>query len=176
MTVSNNQIQALSGPLSCYADKSVINGLINDINTVSGAQAGVAITASTATALSSLTQGGRPIVQNNAAGVDLSLPAAIGSGVEFEILIQTTITSNDVTVTAPAGSSYLGQAIVISDNAAAVVGFVAASGNNTITLNGTTLGGRAGDRIKLRDMAAGIWMANLTTSATGTEATPFSTV
>jgi hypothetical protein len=63
---------------------------------------------------------------------------------------------------------------VVSDNTAAVLGFATAAASDTITLNGTTLGGIVGDHIEIIDAITGTFAVRVFTAATGTEATPFS--
>jgi hypothetical protein len=67
-----------------------------------------------------------------------------------------------------------GRAFVISDGAAAVLGYATAASSDTITLDGTTTGGFAGDVIEIIDAIAGTYLVTVLTKATGTEATPFS--
>lgn len=120
-------------------------------------------------------------VVNAAAGLTLTLPAATGTGRRYDIVIGTTVTSNSVVIrVASASDWYAGQIFVSSDNAAdAAISFETATGalasrSDTITLNGTTTGGLAGDRFQLVDIGAGQWELTGWMSATGTEVTPFS--
>ena len=115
------------------------------------------------------------VVVNAAAGATLTLPAATGTGYEFDILIGTTVTSNDVIVqVANATDVMTGGALVMADGGSSVVGWETASTSDTITMDGSTTGGIKGDRIKLKDVGAGLWAVQIIASATGTEATPFS--
>jgi len=90
-------------------------------------------------------------------------------------MIGTTITSNSTTIKVNNATDVMsGRAYVISDNSAAVLGYATGSTDDTITLNGTTLGGFAGDVIEITDAIAGTFLVEVHTKATGTEATPFS--
>ncbi len=118
---------------------------------------------------------------NAAAGLTLTLPPATATGRCYEIVIGTTVTSNNVIIRVASGSDWMtGQVFVSSDNAAdATISFETATGalasrSDTITLNGTTTGGREGDRFILTDIGAGQWELTGWTSATGTEVTPLS--
>lgn len=118
---------------------------------------------------------------NAAAGLTLTLPAATGSGDVYNVVIGTTVTSNSVVLRVASGADWFaGQAFVSSDNAAdAAISFETATGalgsrSDTITLNGTTTGGIAGDRFLFQDIGAGQWEVTGWMSATGTEVTPFS--
>ena len=54
--------------------------------------------------------------------------------------------------------------------------FYEAAGTNRITFDGSTKGGIIGDSIELIDMRADTWFVRILQSATGAEASPFSTV
>jgi len=93
----------------------------------------------------------------------------------YRFVIGTTITSNSTTFKVNNGTDVMtGRAYVITDNTNAVIGFNTASTDDTITLNGTTLGGYAGDFIEIIDAIAGTFAVRVFTKGTGTEATPFS--
>jgi len=118
---------------------------------------------------------GRTIVISAAAGCAVTLPAATGTGSIYRFIIGASITSNTTTIkVANATDVMTGRAFVISDNSAAVLGYATASTDDTITLNGTTLGGLIGDHIEIVDAIAGKFGVRVLTAATGTEATPFS--
>lgn len=132
----------------------------------------IAVTASTTLAPR---HNGATVVVNAAAGATLTLPAATGTGYEYDILIGTTVTSNSVVIqVANATDVMTGGALVMADGGSSVVGWETASTSDTITMDGSTTGGIKGDRIKLKDVASGLWAVQMIASATGTEATPFS--
>ncbi len=136
------------------------------------AYAPIAVTASTTLAD---THVGTTVVVNAAAGLTLTLPAAYGSGKEFEIVIGTTVTSNSVAVkVANASDTMTGVCMNAADGGDTVVAFETAASSDTITMNGSTTGGIKGDRIRLKDVATNLWSVTVIGSATGTEATPFS--
>lgn len=119
--------------------------------------------------------GGRVTVINAAAGCAVTLPNATGTGSVYRFMIGTTITSNSTTIKVNNATDVMsGRAYVISDNTAAVLGYATGSTDDTITLNGTTTGGYAGDIIEITDAIAGTYLVEVHTKATGTEATPFS--
>lgn len=133
-------------------------------------------TASTLT-VTQATHGGRVVTLNRAAGIAVTLPAASGSGTVYTFVIGTTVTSNTTTIkVANSSDAFQGGSMVISDDAGAPVkGFVAAAASDdTVTFNGTTTGGYAGDRVIVIDIATNLFHVNIVGKATGTEATPFS--
>lgn len=139
-------------------------------------QAPIAVTASTLT-ITAATHGGKTIVQNAAAGCAITLPGATGLGTKYKIYIKTTITSVGVVISSsPSTDIFVGMAWVMSDNSQAVLAYLPAGTDNTITLNGTTQGGYAGHVIELQDVASGIYSCQSFGKATGSEATPFSHV
>jgi hypothetical protein len=115
------------------------------------------------------------ILVTAAAGLTLTLPAASGLGDEYSFTIGTTVTSNSVIVRVANGTDVMtGTCVQLADAGATVGGYETAADTDTITFNGTTTGGIRGDRIVLRDVAAGLWQVEVVGAATGTEATPFS--
>ena len=134
----------------------------------------IAVTGATLTCTRD-THAGRMNVINAAAGCAITLPNATGTGSVYRFMIGTTITSNSTTIKVNNATDVMsGRAYVISDNSAAVLGYATGSTDDTITLNGTTLGGYAGDVIEITDAIAGTFLVEVHTKATGTEATPFS--
>lgn len=118
---------------------------------------------------------GTTVVVNAAAGLTLTLPAAAATGREYDIVIGTTVTSNNVVVRVANSSDVMtGVCIFGQDAGDTVVLFETASTSDTITMNGSTKGGIKGDRIRLKDVADNLWSVQIIGSATGTEATPFS--
>lgn len=135
----------------------------------------VTVTATTLSLTAAL-HSGCTVVQNAATGCAMTLPAATGSGALFKIVVSTTITSVGLVIkVANANDALVGNQFAISDNSAAVVGYIAsANTDDTVTLNGTTTGGYAGDQVILQDIAANRWQVLVLTKGTGTEATCFS--
>jgi hypothetical protein len=112
---------------------------------------------------------------NAAAGLTITLPAASGSGRVFELVLGTTVTSNNVIVqVANANDTMTGQADMAQDAGDTTATFETFSNSDTITLNGSTKGGIKGDKIILKDIQSTLWSVDAELSGTGTEATPFS--
>ena len=115
---------------------------------------------------------GMPIVLNRAAGCTATLPAATGSGNTYNFIGAIDATGDQIIqVTGDdtmAGVAYLG-----NDSAGASC-FYTAAATDTITLNGTTKGGKKGWRVTCTDTAADTWSVMVMSEASGTEATPFS--
>jgi len=134
----------------------------------------ISVTAATLT-LNKPTHEGCTVVANRAAGTTFTLPAAVGSGCKYTVLIGTTVTSNNTIVQVANSSDVMtGIAINGQDAGDTAVIFETAVDTDTITLNGSTKGGIKGDRIELEDVAANTWAVRVEGSATGTEITPFS--
>jgi hypothetical protein len=134
----------------------------------------MSITASTLS-LKANWQSEAPIVANRAAGITMTLPASTGNGARFEIIVGTTITSNNLIIQVANSTDVMtGVCLMAQDGGDTIVAFETAASSDTITLNGSTKGGIYGDRIELTDVQAGIWSVRLVLSGTGTEVTPFS--
>lgn len=134
-----------------------------------------AITAATA-ALNASTHGTpATVVVNRAAGSTLVLPASYGSGAEFDIVVGTSITSNNLIVqVANASDVMTGQCVTLQDAGDTVSGFETAVDTDTITMNGSTKGGLRGDRMRIKDIALNVWQVQIICAGTGTEVSPFS--
>ena len=115
---------------------------------------------------------GMPIVLNRAAGCTATLPAATGSGNTYNFIGAIDATGDQIIqVTGDdtmAGVAYLG-----NDSAGASC-FYTAAASDTITLDGSTTGGKKGWRVTCTDIAADTWSVMVMSEASGTEATPFS--
>ncbi len=134
----------------------------------------ISLTAATYT-LTAEAHSGTTLVATRAAGITCTLPAALGHGTEFNVFVSTTITSNSLIVKVANSTDVMqGVAYVAQDAGDTVNSFETASTSDTITMNGTTTGGLRGDRIRLKDVAAGVWEVQVYSAATGTEVTPFS--
>jgi hypothetical protein len=121
------------------------------------------------------THAGRTVTLNRAAGIAVTLPAASGTGSVYQFVIGTTVTSNSTTIkVANSSDTMTGTAYVVSDNAAAVLGYRTGASDDTITLNGTTTGGLKGDLITIIDVGTNLFSVIVQSAATGSEATPFS--
>ena len=134
----------------------------------------VTLAAASTTTLSAATHGDKTLVTSSTASASLqvNLPAATGTGLKTTIVVGVTVATNKLFVVAT-GAVIFGTCITISDGAAAVLGYSAA-GVTTITFDGTTQGGLKGDVIELQDVATNIWLARVTSTSSGSEATPFS--
>lgn len=162
-SVVNTQTQSITGTLTgAYPDG------------VTAVNVPIAITAATAT-MDLATYSGKFITLSRAAGQAITLPAATGSGAEYEFFILTTITSNSTTIkVANSVDIMAGLAIQAADAGSTVNGWETGATDDTITFNGSTTGGIKGDKVRLKDVASGVWHVEIVGSATGTEATPFS--
>ena len=134
----------------------------------------VSITASTLTATPD-DNGERVNVLNRAAGIAVTLPASLGTGVSYKFLVGTTVTSNSTTIKVANSTDVMtGLALSAADGGASVNGWETASDTDTITFDGSTTGGIKGDMVVLTSVASGLWYVSIVSSSTGTEATPFS--
>jgi hypothetical protein len=116
---------------------------------------------------------GQTIYLNNTTGFAVTLPAANGTGAKFKIFVAATVASGSHTVVTSGTEVMKGFAHLFGDDTSALGGFSTTTAT-TITMDGSTRGGFAGDVIELEDVASGIWSVRMLGHATGTEATPFS--
>lgn len=118
---------------------------------------------------------GKVVTLNRAGGIDLTLPAATGSGAKFLLLVKTTVTDDYIINASNACDAMIGSAMVHQDCANTVVSFDSTSGDHIFTMNGDTTGGLAGSWVEFTDIATDTWFVRASLIATGCEATPFST-
>lgn len=113
------------------------------------------------------------IAVNRAAGCTLTLPDATGSGNLYRI---TTLVdqTGDLVIQAPDADNVMQGVAYLGNDAAGASCFYTADASDTITLDGTTKGGKKGARVELQDVAANTWNVMVYSEASGTEATPFS--
>lgn len=126
-----------------------------------------------ATTLSQELHDGQTIYLNNTTGFATTLPAALGTGMKINIFVAATVSSGSHTVVTSGSDVMKGFAHLFGDDTSALGGFSTTTAT-TITMDGTTRGGFAGDYIALEDVASAIWSVRMYGHATGTEATPFS--
>jgi hypothetical protein len=118
---------------------------------------------------------GQTITLNRAAGIAVTLPASTGGGAKYRFVVGTSITSNSTTIkVANASDVMTGTAILFQDAGDTVVGFATVAASDTITMDGSTVGGLKGAHVMLEDIALNLWHVHYVSDASGTEATPFS--
>lgn len=120
---------------------------------------------------------GKDIILTIAATQTITLPAATGTGDRYRIVVGVTATGDKVIQVANATDEFAGVVYQVdTDTGDALVAYPAvdADGYDTVTLNGSTTGGLAGDVIEIIDAAAGRFAIVGHTNATGVVATPLS--
>lgn len=156
---------------------SGINATAAEINATCDQSARVVNITDDAT-LTQATHGEKIVTVDDAAGAAITLPAATGTGMRIKIVITTTITSNSTTIKAASASdSFVGSARGVDDDVEGATGYQwnAETNDDTVTLDGSATGGKAGDYFILEDVASGVWLVEGSiTQSGGSEATPFS--
>lgn len=123
------------------------------------------------------THGGRRVLLDTATGSTLTLPAATGSQLEIEVAVSVLATSNSHIIKVANASDIMVGFVANqdTDTGNAFAGFNTTTTSDTITLNrGTTGSVTIGERFKLTDVKANVWMVEGYTTSTGAPATPFS--
>ena len=75
---------------------------------------------------------------------------------------------------ANASDTMVGTALLFADAGDTTLGFAASGTDDTITMDGTTRGGIAGAYVRVTDIKSNLWLVEMVSDASGTEATPFS--
>lgn len=113
------------------------------------------------------------------AAYTINLPYARGTGDVYEFLSTIARTSGSIVINArhSAGASNVFVGTIVGLGSASTIATFSSTANDIITLNNTTTGGfKAGDYIKIQDVAANTWRVVLgfITLSTAGGSTPFS--
>ena len=116
---------------------------------------------------------GRIVTLNSTTGRAITLPEATATGNVYTVFVGTTVSSGSHTIVAPSSSSSFIGGVGLSTDIAGVT-ILANTGDDTITMSGSTTGGVLGSWVRLTDVASGIFMLEGFLCSTGSEADPFS--
>lgn len=132
-------------------------------------------TTATTLTVTQAAHGNRVVTVSSAAPLAVTLPQATGSGTKYKFQVQVAATATGHTIKVANGTDVMqGIAWQLTSSSNNTIGFATSATSDTITLNGTTLGGVAGDVIEITDVKTGFFSVLLNTVATGSYATPFS--
>lgn len=132
------------------------------------------IACGTATTLTP-SQSGALVLQDTATGSTVTLPAPV-AGMQFEIIVTTSVTSNSHVINTDAATTFITGGIDSTSTAVAEGGdtFVAdGTSHVTLTSNGSTTGGLKGSAYRFTAISSTVWACTGVMAGTGTLATPF---
>lgn len=156
--------------------KSALTGLAATATiaqVVSGSGAVVNTTASLL-ALTQVLHGNRVVTIASATPIAVTLPAATGTGTKYRLVVTVAATATQHTIKIGTTLEVF-QGIVFSNSTTtSCISFKATTTDNTLTLNGSTTGGLAGDEYELTDVKTGVWQLCGRAGPTGAAATPLS--
>lgn len=136
---------------------------------------GVVDTTATTLTVTQATHGNKTVTVSSAAPIAITLPQATGTGSVYKFQIQVVATATSHTIKVANGTDVVqGVSWCLTTSSANVVGYGTSATSDTITLNGTTLGGVVGDIVEITDVKTGFFSVKIFASPTGTTATPFS--
>ncbi len=167
----NKQLSTAGGHISLFSDGAIWHEVEREDASplVTLAEGTTAITR----ALHSVDVG-KTILLGQAGGILANLPEATGSGDRYRFQITVSVTSTDVyKIAALTTDTIQGNAFFISDDAAAVLGYVAGATADYVNMDGSTQGGLIGGILEFVDIADTTWDCQYHGNATGSEATPF---
>jgi len=132
--------------------------------------------------LTAATHANVPLVLTRAAGVVATLPAASGSGNNYKFYVDTLVVSPGTYVVQVANATDVMTGVAFgSDDETPLTGtptaidmWIAGGTDDTITMDGSTKGGRRGNYVEILDIAAGLFHVKAVLTQTATEVTPFS--
>jgi hypothetical protein len=155
-------------------DGTALTATIAELNRVADASSRIVNETGATLAITEALHDRKIITLNKADGQAVTLPPATGSGSSYKFILGTTVTSVGTTIKVTGNDTMTGIAVVANDGCDSASAFETASNSDTITLNGTTTGGVKGDMVELIDIATDLYWVSIRSSATSTEATPFS--
>ena len=109
---------------------------------------------------------------NSGPGGDYNSPNNIGTS--FTFVLGATVTGDFIVKVANSSDIMVGVSNTYSSSSGDVTGYQTAADSDTITLNGTTKGGRYGSVVRCTAIAANKWFVELSVAASGSLVTPFS--
>ena len=132
--------------------------------------------------LTAATHANVPLVLTRAAGVVATLPAASGSGNNYKFYVDTLVVSPGTYVVKVANTDDVMTGVAFgSDDETPLTGtptaidmWIAGGTDDTITMDGSTKGGRRGNYVEILDIAANLFHVKAVLTQTATEVTPFS--
>jgi hypothetical protein len=136
--------------------------------------AGVVNTTASALALTQALHGNRAVTIASATPIAVTLPAATGTGTKYRLVVMVAATATQHTIKIGTTAEVFQGVVVSRSTTTTIVAFGATATDNTLTLNGSTTGGVAGDEYELTDVKTGVWQLRAVASPTGAAATPLS--
>lgn len=163
------QINAVTGR-GAFATEDQLRGRM------AGGGALVATTAGATTlTITAASHAGKTVVLNNTGPIAVTLPQATGTGNIYSFFVAVAATGTSSTIKVANSTDVMaGFQFTVTTTSTNVEGFATSATSDTISFNGTTLGGIVGDQYIVQDMKTGVFAVTLFSSSTGTEATPFS--
>lgn len=178
VTATAAELNILDGVTSTAAELNIMDGVTatsTEINLACDASIRLIDVDATTYTVTSGEASRVHVLNHTAAESVVTLPAAIGSGRYYTMVVGAVNTNNHKIQVDSASDVMYGQAIMLQDGGDTMVAFETAADSDTITLNGTTTGGSAiGNKIEFLDLASGKWQVTCHLTGSGTEATPFS--
>jgi hypothetical protein len=159
---------------SAAATKKLSLGALNSVG------AGVVDTTATSLVVTAASHAGKTVTISSTAPIAVTLPQATGTGNRYRFNIRVVATGTSHTIKVANATDVMGGVVHVqtsattTDVAAIVAAFRTSDSSDTISLNGTTLGGAKDDWFEIVDIKTGFFQVHGNTKATGTYATPFS--
>lgn len=155
-------------------DDVALTATMAEINAVADASARIVATTATALTITAALHAHKVVLVNSAEPIAITLPLALGTGDRYTFVIGVSATGTDHTIKVASAADVLtGVALLANTDATEVSGFATTSGSDTISMDGTALGGVRGARIELIDIETGAFQVTMTGKADNAVATPF---
>ena len=172
ITRANNP-QPLGQTESGIVRANVYNDVVTDLDNLATAVNKTEPVITTVTANTTLPSTGydNTVILSSATGATILLPTPV-VGVKYNIVVNTSVTSNSYYIYTNSGTvKLIGSLSLVKSTAGHTI--FASSNNDVIQMNGTTTGGLIGTTFSLTCISATQWLVEGTVVGSGTLATPF---
>lgn len=117
---------------------------------------------------------GSLVLLDQATGSAVVLPAPV-AGMQFDVAVSVSVTSNSHSITTDAATTFIGGGIqqMIDTTAVSEGQFGDPTSHVTITMNGSTTGGLIGTYIRFVAISSTVWNATGLVASSGTLSTPY---
>ncbi|MGH6791253.1 MAG: hypothetical protein ACRECF_00735 [Methyloceanibacter sp.] len=175
-TVNAADLDLLDDITASAAEINVLDGVLAttaELNRAADVSTRVVNVTAATLVVAEATHEGKVVTLNAAGGIDVTMPAATGSGAKYHFIVGTATT--DAYAFAMTGNDTMSGIALMEEDDVGTANSWPCAGCTSITLGGTAqaTGGSVGDQVTMIDGAADKWYIHVTGTQGGTDVTPF---
>lgn len=172
MPTAANPLQATDA-LMVYEASSGLVKQMPGAQVVAG-NAGIVSSTSTGLTITQTLHAGKVVLIAASAPAAITLPAATATGNKYTLVFTVAATATASTISRATSTDIFQGVALILATASVMSGFQTTATDNTMTFNGTSKGGIAGDMVEFWDIKSGVWEVKYRSGAAVAPVTPFS--